>query len=181
MIISLAVCAFPLRAIFTLSALPVVVVGPLQGIFQELGLTGQEVCFHIACVVSGVVPERSGFGRMVILPCSVNFPNSLTDLGSLVGRCLRCSYRAKCDQSRKQRAEFLHGDYGVKDKFYRRTVSGDTAKIWIIDEVCKCLFCRCRNMIFLENLVKMRSFRISFVSKFKMLAHRLFRPDFSPG
>jgi len=86
MVVGLAVIVFPLAAVRTLGALPLVMLGPAAGILQVVLLARQSVGLHVAGMVGGVVPERADLRLVGGLPVCVDLVDGLAYILSLLRR-----------------------------------------------------------------------------------------------
>ena len=96
-VVGLAVGVFPLRAVVALGAFPLVVLGPGFRIGTVGFVAGEEISFHVACVVGGVVPERPDFRFVFSLPVLVHLVDDGPHLGRLVGLCREIGSRQQSD------------------------------------------------------------------------------------
>ena len=83
-VVGLAVGVFPLRAVVALGAFPLVVLGPGFRIGTVGFVAGEEVGFHVAGVVGGVVPECPHFGLVFGLPVLVHLVDDGPHAGGFI-------------------------------------------------------------------------------------------------
>lgn len=84
MVVGLPVGELPPGAVVAACSHPAVVGCPGLGVHTEVLVTGQEVGFHVARVVGGVVPEGVCLGFVFRLPVPVDPVDELPHLGSII-------------------------------------------------------------------------------------------------
>ena len=93
--IAFAIRILPLGLVLFLGTLPLVVLGPSLGIGTIGFVAGQEIGFHVAGVIGGIVPERTHFRLVVGLPIRIHLVDDFSHFLRFRRLCREKSRRTK--------------------------------------------------------------------------------------